>query len=133
MYNYLIAISLTVLLSCNSTKTTTQNNTQNNEQTTANLYRFNVSFISIGSGTDGKARQQFLDFIKEYETKSNIKISIEVANWGREGETDYCLKLSELKSDEQSKFIADTKELLKNSKLVRYSENVICKNKREQK
>lgn len=131
MNNFLIAISLTVLLSCNSTKTTTQNNTQNNEQTSSNLYRFNVSFISIGSGTDGQARKQFLGFIKVYETKSNIKISMEVANWGREGETDYCLKLSELKSNEQDKFIADTKELLKNSKLVRYSENTICKNKRE--
>ena len=130
MNNFLIAISLTVLMSCHSTKKTTENNTTNSTQTNEGIYRFNVSFISIGSGTDGKARQQFLDFIKEYETKNSVKIVYEIANWGREGETDYCLKLSELKTDEQNKFIADSKELLKNSKLVRYTENSTCKNKR---
>ena len=130
MNNFLIAISLTVLMSCHSTKKTTENNTTNSTQTNEGIYRFNVSFISIGSGTDGKARQQFLDFIKEYETKNSVKIVYEVANWGREGETDYCLKLSELKTDEQNKFIADSKELLKNSKRVRYTEYSTCKNKR---
>jgi hypothetical protein len=130
MNNFLIAISLTVLMSCHSTKKITENNTTNSTQTNEGIYRFNVSFISIGSGTDGKARQQFLDFIKEYETKYSVKIVYEVANWGREGETDYCLKLSELKTDAQNKFIADSKELLKNSKLVRYAENTTCKNKR---
>ncbi len=99
MNNFLIAISLTVLMSCHSTKKTTENNTTNSTQTNEGIYRFNVSFISIGSGTDGKARQQFLDFIKEYETKNSVKIVYEIANWGREGETDYCLKLSELKKN----------------------------------
>ena len=45
-------------------------------------------------------------------------------------EIDYCLKLAQLNANEQTKLISDIKELLKNSKLVRYTENTICNNKR---
>lgn len=100
------------------------------EQTAEGIYRFNVSFFSIGSGIDGKARRHYLDFIKEYEAKNNVKIAFEVAKWGKEGETDYCFKLSELKTEQQSDFISDSKELLTNAKNVRYSENTACKNQR---
>jgi hypothetical protein len=131
MNKLFIAILLGVFFSCKGTKTTKQTeNNQNNEHTSETIYRFNVSFISIGSGTDGIARRQFLDFIKDFETKRNIQIPIETTKWGREGETDYCLKLTQLNSDEQAKFILDIRELLKNSKLVRYSENTICKQTR---
>jgi hypothetical protein len=117
-------------MSCHCTKKATENNTTNSEQTTESIYRFNVSFFSIGSGINGRAKQQYLDFIKEYEVKNKVKVEYEVANWGKEGETDFCFKLSGLNTEEQSKFISDSKELLKNSKNVRYSENVTCKNKR---
>jgi len=132
MSKLFIAILISVFFSCKGTKTTTQaENSQNKEQTADNIYRLNISFISIGSGTDGKAKQELLNYIKDFETKRNIKIEMETAKWGREGETDYCLKLAELNSDEQTKFISDIKELLKTSKLVRYSENTTCKNKRD--
>ena len=52
---------------------------------------------------------------------------METVKWGREGETDYCVKLSQLNSDEQAKFISSIKEIIKTSKLVRYSENTTCK------
>ena len=131
MNKLFIAILLSTFFSCKGTKTTTQTeNYQNKEQTSDTIYRFNISFISIGSGTDGKARQEFLDFIKDFETKRNIQIEMETAEWGREGEIDYCLKLSQLNSEEQVKLISNIKELLKTSKLIRYSENTTCKNKR---
>ena len=60
-------------------------------------------------------------------SKRKIKIEMETVKWGREGETDYCLKLTELNQEEQAQFISDIKELLKTSKLVRFSENTACK------
>ena len=96
-----------------------------------NLYRFNVSFISIGSGIDSKAKQAFIEFIRSFEEKNKVKIIYETAPWGREGETDFCFKLSDLNKGNQIKFIADSKDNLKNSKLVRFTENTTCKNDRK--
>jgi hypothetical protein len=128
MNKLFIAILISAFFSCKVKKLTTQTeNNQNKEQSLDIVYRFNISFISIGSGTDGKARQAFLDFIKDFETKRKIKIEMETVKWGREGETDYCLKLTELNQEEQAQFISDIKELLKTSKLVRFSENTACK------
>lgn len=127
---YLIAFLILSLTACGSSKNAKQTETPSTEVNSSNLYRFNVSFISIGTGVDVKAKQQFLDYKKEYEIKNNVTIDAEIAQWGREGETDYCLKLSELKSDEQSAFISDVKALLKDNKLVQLSENDVCKNKR---
>ncbi len=128
MNKLFIGVLLSLFFSCKGTKTITHDeNNQKKEHSSDNIYRFNISFISIGSGIDGKARQDFLNFISEYETKNNIQLEMETVKWGREGETDYCTKLSQLNSDEQVKFISSIKELTKTSKLVRYSENTTCK------
>jgi hypothetical protein len=52
----------------------------------------------------------------------------EIINWGREGETDFCLKLKELSKDQQEQFIKESKTLLENRKLVRIYENEKCRN-----
>lgn len=129
----IISISLSILLAiaCNSSKKTLENTTAKSIVLADSIYRFNVSFISIGSGTDSKAIQQFNAFIILFNSTNKVTIVPEIVAWGREGETDYCLKLSELNVELQNKFIADTKELLKNSKLVRYKENSVCKQKRK--
>lgn len=134
MQKIITFFAILALLACNSTKKTTESKSQNQvSQNTIlpdSIYRFTVSFISIGSGTDKKARQQFSQFIEQFNEKSNVKINAEITNWGREGETDYCLKLAGLNKQQQDKFIADTKELLKESSLVRYYENSVCKYKK---
>lgn len=131
MNKLLITVLLSMLFSCKGTNTALQSdNLQNKVEESVNIYRFNISFISIGSGIDAKAKQQFLFFINVFETQNNIRIEMEKGNWGREGEIDYCLKLAQLNANEQTKLISDIKELLKNSKLVRYTENTICNNKR---
>lgn len=94
------------------------------------MYRFTVSFISVGAGTDRKAKEKFNQFILQFNEKNNVKINVEIAGWGREGETDYCLKLNELNKQQQDQFITETKELLKSSTLVRYTENSMCKHKK---
>jgi hypothetical protein len=123
--NYLYALLLLAFLSCKQNKVTTTGDTPKTtpkEQgvTSDPLYRFTVSFISIGTGIDAKAKQAFLDFVQAFNTKNNVDVQVEKTSWGREGETDYCLKLTELKEDAQARFIAETKEVLKNSTRVRY-------------
>jgi len=131
MNKLLLVIILGIFFSCKGKKSVTQiQHNQNNHQTSDSLYRFNISFISIGSGIDGNARKELLNFIKNFEAKRSLNIEMEIAKWGREGEIDYCLKLSQLNPDEQVEFILAVKELLKKSKLVRYAENTKCKNKR---
>jgi hypothetical protein len=84
-----------------------------------------VSFYSMGQGTDLKVKEEFEKFLNSYPKK----ISYEPIHWGREGETDYCLKLSELSSSEQETFIKKAKEILKKSSLVYVNEQAKCVNK----
>ena len=120
-------------VACNTPKKTTESKLQNQvsqkKPLPDSLYRFTVSFISIGSGTDKNAKQQFMQFIEQFNEKNNVKVNAEIANWGREGETDYCLKLSELTKQQQNQFLTEAKEVLKNSALVRYEENCFCRHK----
>ena len=122
------------LLACNNTKKTTETtSTVSTSQTTNmadSLYRLSVSFISIGAGTDRKAREEYDQYIIQYEAKNKIKLKYEISPWGREGENDYCFKLNELNENQQNLFIAESKEILKNSTLVRFMENMPCKQKR---
>lgn len=128
--NKLISLLIIVVLSaCSSSKKATAEPTATTETATKN-YRFSVSFISIGSGTDEKAKQQFDQFVTDFGTKNKVKVSYETAHWGREGEYDCCFKLSELDKKQQETFITETKEALKSSTLVRYKENSTCGQKK---
>ena len=132
MIRLFIAIFFTLFISCHGSKKTTGNQAVKQEETAVqDIYRFHVSFISMGSGTDFKAKQAYLEFIRSFEEKNKIKIMYEVAHWGREGESDFCFRLSELGKDGQIQFIADSKAYLKTSKLVRIAENSPCKKERK--
>lgn len=84
--------------------------------------RFVVSFYSTGQGIDGTVHGEFVKFLDSYPKK----ITYEPKHWGREGETDYCLALSELSSSEQLDFINKAKAILSKSKLVHQKENAQC-------
>ncbi|MEX2364687.1 MAG: hypothetical protein WD597_13735 [Balneolaceae bacterium] len=131
---YLLAI-VALAVSCNSTKNATDKNTTVSTAQNTNMpdtiYRLSVSFISIGAGTDKKAKQQYDQYIIQYEQKNKIKLNYEIVNWGREGEIDYCFKLSELNKNQQDQFVTETKEILKSSSLVRFKENTTCRQKRK--
>ncbi|MES2588004.1 MAG: hypothetical protein V4622_03420 [Bacteroidota bacterium] len=118
------------LVSCNTQKRLAKKKAKEELLTADTNYRFSVSFISIGSGTDGKAKKVFEAFIADYNTKNKCKLVYETTPWGREGEVDYCFKLKELKAKQQESFITDLKEALKSSTLVRYQENSPCKKAR---
>ncbi|MFA7327573.1 MAG: hypothetical protein WC121_12960 [Candidatus Kapaibacterium sp.] len=117
----LLIICALTLLSCKSTNETDQKVEPTTEQVEAYNVRFIVSFISIGSGIDNKAKSSFVDLLKSKDLEFNS------VNWGREGEFDYCLKLDELDSANQVSFIEEVKQLLSGSELVRYKENATCR------
>ena len=133
MKNLIYFIAIIIVIACNSTSKIAENKLQQKTILPDSIYRFTVSFISIGSGTDSEARQQFSRFIQQFNKENNITINTEITNWGREGEMDYCLKLNELNKQQQDRFIAETKKILKNSTLVRYNENSICEYKEKRK
>ena len=58
------------------------------------LYRFTVVFFSIGEGTENKYMTAFEDFIGVFAGKVGKNVDYEKTGWGREGETDYCLRLN---------------------------------------
>ena len=127
MKNLIYFSAIISMLACNSSKkatikNTTTASTQDPITTNTNHY-FTVSFISIGTGPDRKAKSKYDQYLIQYEQKNKIKLSYEIIPWGKEGEFNYCFKINELDKKQQEVFIAETKEVLINSTLVRYKEN----------
>ena len=123
----ILTILNTAMFSCKSTKKTTSADATTTvaASTTAenaNLYRLSVSFYSIGGGTDSEAIQKLNHFLTSYKPT----IANETSRWGREGEVNYCFRLSELSKKDQVKFIEEVKKLLASSQLVRIEENKEC-------
>lgn len=127
---FLVAlISLACPFMCCKTKkqattTTSETSTVVSESQTEK-YRLIISFISKGAGTDGEKRQAILDYIEKHPKKPVNK----TVHWGREGETDYCLNLTELSKSSQETFIAEIKKIAGNSSLIFISENAVCPHK----
>ena len=94
-------------------------------------YRLIVSFYSICCGINGKAKEQLDEFISNYEKEKRIGLARETVNWGREGEIDYCFKLSGLPSKERNRVVSKIKALVNGSELVRIQENARCNNKQK--
>lgn len=105
------------------------NTSTNSNQPITDNYRFIVSFISKGAGKDSKLLETYTTFLTEYGKRNNLSISKEVITWGREGEKDFCFKLSELSSEKQIEFVNESKTILKDSELIIVTENSKSKNK----
>lgn len=112
---------------CNNSKKATKDNanTASNAsiKTDVDNYRLVLEFYSIGAGTDGSAINKFQSFLDNHPKKPTY----DKMRWGREGECDYCLKLSELGKKEQAQFVEEVKKLLTSSQLVHIEENKPCK------
>jgi hypothetical protein len=87
------------------------------------IYRLTISFISKGEGIDYKTQESFEKWLKEQPKHPFY----EVTHWGREGETNYCLKLNELSTREQDIFVRDVRTQLTDKPLVFVSEYAACK------
>ena len=151
---YLILIVPTIILmsNCNTSKKSnaTKVDTVKTEQTTVKspdtvkieqtatkssepampkeiMYRFTVSFISKGAGTDYQIKQKYDAFIADFEFRNKVQIITNKASWGREGEVDYCFDLKDLNSTMTDSFIAESKALLSASTLINIGENTRCR------
>jgi hypothetical protein len=82
-------------------------------------YRLVISFISKGSGIDGKTAEKVEGFLKNHPKKP----AYETCRMGREGEFSYLLQLKELPKHEQKKFIKELEEQVGDKDLVHISEN----------
>ena len=83
-----------------------------------------IYFPSLKSRTAEKYRKHIV-----FAGKVGKNVDYEKTGWGREGETDYCLRLNELTLKEQSDFIAQTNDVLKGAKWVHVYENQPCMHK----
>jgi hypothetical protein len=111
-----------MLTSCKSGKSLAKTTSPTN----SNEYRVVVSFLSKGSGIDNQVHESFLKFVTEHPEKPKH----EVYRWGREGEVDYCLQLSEFKSKSQKEFVENVKKIIGGSDMVQISENSPCVHKK---
>lgn len=126
----LAAICISFFACANSKKTTKEiANSQAN--VAASKTHFTVSFISIGAGPDTKARMAYDQYIAAFEQKNKVQLSVEKVNWGREGETDYCFDLNNLNNKQQTIFVAESKAKLSESKLIRFSQKMTCREPRK--
>lgn len=87
------------------------------------IYRLTISFISKGEGIDYKTQESFENWLKGQPKHP----AYEVTHWGREGETNYCLKLNELSTREQEIFVRDVRTQLTDKELVFVTEYAACK------
>jgi hypothetical protein len=90
-------------------------------------YRLALSFISYGTGTDGKMYQKVDSFLK-VQPKPLVCVD---QPWGREGELDKYFLLNELDKKAQTEFIAQLKKLCEGNQMVIISENI--ENKRQRR
>ncbi len=112
------------LVSCDTPKRLAKKKAKEELLTADINYRFSVSFISIGSGTDGKAKKVFEAFIADFNTKNKCKLVYETTPWGREGEVDCCFPLDELNASEQNNFIEGLKKAIAGKELIQINENM---------
>jgi hypothetical protein len=83
------------------------------------ICRFQVSFISIGSGPDRQAKKTFNEFITDFNRLNMLSNTHKVVNWGREGEQDYCFSFLGINPEVQEKFISESKLLFTDNTLVK--------------
>jgi len=100
------------------------------EKQAQNNYRFIVSFISIGEGTDRNGRETMDSVLASWEKKKGTPVTFESVPWGREGEVDFCFNLKGLSAKEQELFVADMKTAFNGRSLIQMSENQPCVHKR---
>ena len=96
-----------------------------NKTDTSNC-RLVILFYSIGNGTEFSISNAFEDSIGSYSLKIGKTIDYKKTAWGREGETDFCLKLNELTPAERLEFISMARSQLKIAKWVNIFENYPC-------
>lgn len=105
-----------------------QNGTrQGQQQSTKELNKITVSFISIGEGIDIEASENYKSFLDNWKSSIGKSITYETIYWGREGETDFCIDMTNISDSESRRLLSETRERVKNNSLVQIETNQECK------
>lgn len=94
------------------------------------LYSLVVSFYSVASGIDHKARKRFEEQLEKFKSEKGYNFEASINPWGREGEVDYCIDLHELSTSERESFIEEVKTTLQEGKHINIKKNARCVHKR---
>lgn len=78
-----------------------------------------VSFISVGTGIDYKAKEKLLLFMEDFQREHNVSLEASIKNWGREGETDYTFNLKKLSKKQRRAFVKKIEEMLAGNNRVK--------------
>jgi len=122
---------LCAMIACNNAEevTSKKQEVSTSISVSDSVLRFQVSFISVGSGIDHAAKQQLSDLITNFNTTNQATIVPEIIQWGREGERDFRFKMDGIDLGIQKKFIAESTALLTKNPLVKIYENMPPKHK----
>ena len=113
-------------------KPDTQSTKLSRDPSQGEKYRLVVTFYSIGQGSEIRLINAFEDSIGAFSGLKGKTIDYEKVQYGREGETDFCLKLNELTPEEQEEFVRKAHETLKEARWVHIKENEPCLHRRKQ-
>lgn len=86
------------------------------------IARLVVSFISKGEGIDDKTKEEFDKWLAMRE-----RFTYSVTPWGREGEVNYCVRMTNISVREQEIFVKEVRGFLVDKELVLISEYAKCK------
>lgn len=86
-----------------------------------------VSFYSRGEGAPFKVIKEFDSYLSDYVNQASLKDLYDRIPWGREGEIDYCLRLSQLPNNKKLALINRIREITSKTELVHVTDNGTCR------
>jgi hypothetical protein len=89
-------------------------------------YAVVVSFGSLASGTDPVAEKAFEVQVKALEAEVGHALQRRVRHWGREGEYDVCLDLSDVEASQRLAFAQALREGFRSSDRTGLKEEAVC-------
>ena len=108
-------VAFLVLLIFAACQTNAQSITQNQKD------KLVVSFISIGTGIDYKAKDRLFLFVEEFQHQHKVELDVSIKSWGREGEVDCTYDLDKLTKKQCKGFIEKIESMFSENNLVKIS------------
>jgi len=99
-------------------------------QIDSTIYSLVVSFYSIGSGIDFNVAKEYNQMLSSYTTSDGLLLDFDKVSWGREGETDFCIRLNSFSKKEKEIFLEKSEGILKKTERVHTKGNASCRQKR---
>lgn len=132
-YFVIAALSIATSIACKSKKAVTE--VKGTTDTVVEIsplnpqdsIRLSVSFFSPGSGINRDAYKKLERHIELFEEENGIILTIYKVPWGREGEVDFCFKLSTIDNKKAEAFVTSVKNLLAGAEKVNIKENCSCR------